>query len=110
MKTDNPLLKHWIKKVVSLIVVGVLFGWLYAWAAPRFYKPSNQAGLFMGVMHGALMPIAFPSLLLGEDVPIYSSNNTGRTYKIGYISGVNLCGLLFFGLAFRKPAATPVTR
>ncbi len=44
-----------------------------------------------------------PSLLLGKDVPIYGSTNAGRSYKVGYIVGVNLCGLVFFGLAFRQP-------
>jgi hypothetical protein len=49
------------------------------------------------------MPVALPSLLLGRDVPIYAPINTGRTYKLGYIAGINLCGLVFFGAAFRQP-------
>ena len=42
-----------------------------------------------------------PSLLEGEDVPIFAANSTGRNYKLGYIAGINGCGLIFFGLAFR---------
>jgi hypothetical protein len=57
----------------------------------------------MGIVHGALMPVALPSLLLGNDVPIYATTSTGRIYKLGYIAGINLCGLLFFGTAFRRP-------
>jgi hypothetical protein len=49
------------------------------------------------------MPVALPSLLLGNDVPIYATTSTGRIYKLGYIAGINLCGLLFFGTAFRRP-------
>jgi hypothetical protein len=96
-------LKHWFKKVASLLVVGVVFGYAYGWAAPRFYRPETPAGFWLGALHGALMPIALPSLLLGQDVPIYAVSNTGRIYKLGYIAGINLCGLVFFGLAFRKP-------
>lgn len=47
------------------------------------------------------MPVALPSLLMGSDAPIYSPRGDARSYKIGYIAGINLCGLIFFGLAFR---------
>jgi hypothetical protein len=53
------------------------------------------------------MPLALPSLLLGEDVEIYAAINTGRPYKIGYIIGLNLCGLAFFGSLFWRPRPRP---
>ncbi len=96
-------LKRWTVKIVTLVAAGLILGFAYAWVMPRFYGPERQAGFRLGVLHGALMPVALPSLLLGQDVPIYTNNNTGRTYKIGYIAGINLCGLVFFGLAFRQP-------
>jgi hypothetical protein len=40
---------------------------------------------------------------MGKDVNIYSEHNTGRGYKLGYIAGINLCGLAFFGGAFWRP-------
>jgi hypothetical protein len=55
------------------------------------------------MLHGALMPIALPTLVMGKDVTIYANHNSGRGYKIGYICGINLCGLIFFGLAFWRP-------
>lgn len=91
------------RKALSLVVAGIVLGWGYEWAAVRFYQPENTAGFWHGTLHGALMPAALPSLLLGKDVPIFAGNNTGRTYKIGYICGINACGLIFFGLAFRNP-------
>lgn len=91
------------KKAATLTLVGLLLGLSYDWAVPRLYGPEAVAGFRRGVLHGALMPVALPSLLLGKDVPIYAATNTGRTYKLGYIAGINLCGLLFFGLAFRRP-------
>jgi len=96
--------------VATLGVLGLIFGWGYDWAVPRFYRPERVAGFRLGVLHGALMPVALPSLLVGKDVPIYSPNSPGRAYKLGYIAGVNLCGLLFFGTAFRfvrKPGDAP---
>jgi hypothetical protein len=91
------------KKAAILLVVGVAFGWFYGWAAPWAFPAEPRAGFGRGVLHGALMPIALPSLLLGHDVEIYDANNSGRTYKLGYIVGINLCGLVFFGSAFWRP-------
>jgi hypothetical protein len=93
-------LRKWTVKVASLVLAGLVFGWAYAAAAPRLYRPDPPAGFWRGAVHGALMPVALPSLLLGRDVPIYAERTTGRPYKLGYIAGINLCGFIFFGLAF----------
>ena len=97
----------WVKrlavKTAILVLLGLVFGFAYDWAAPRFYAPGRVPGFGVGVLHGALMPVALPALLMGRDVPIYATNNTGRVYKIGYIAGINLCGLTFFGVAFWQP-------
>ncbi len=63
-------------------------------------RSARPAGLARGLVQGALMPMSMPNLLFGNDVTIYSINNTGLTYKIGYTAGVNGCGALFFGLFF----------
>ena len=96
-------LRRWGAKILSLVVTGVVFGLAYDWAAPRFYRPEQTPGFWMGALHGALMPVAAPSLLMGKDVPIYAPTNTGRGYKLGYIAGINGCGLVFFGLTFWQP-------
>ena len=90
-------------KAGTLVLFGLVFGFGYDWAAPRFYGPGRVAGFRLGVLHGALMPVALPSLLLGKDVPIYAEKNQGRIYKMGYIAGINACGFVFFGLAFWRP-------
>ena len=95
---------RWARKLATLIVAGVVLGWAYGAAVPRVYGPDETPGFWLGVAHGALMPAALPSLLMGRDVPIFAGRNTGRGYKIGYIAGINLCGLFFFGIAFRPPA------
>lgn len=61
---------------------------------------GRPAGFFRGVVQGALMPMALPNLLFGKDVTIYSSNNAGVAYKLGYTTGVNVCGAIFFGFFF----------
>jgi hypothetical protein len=96
-------LKRLVMKAVVLVLLGLALGFGYDWAAPRFYGPEHPAGFQFGVLHGALMPVALPGLLMGKDLPIYAPNNTGRRYKLGYIAGINLCGLLFFGVLFRRP-------
>jgi hypothetical protein len=96
-------LRGWAVKVGRLLLVGVLFGWAYAWAAPKAYRADAVPGFWMGCAHGGLMPIALPALLMGRDVPIYAERNTGRPYKLGYIAGINLCGFVFFGLLFLNP-------
>jgi hypothetical protein len=100
-------LKTILKKAVNLVIVGVIFGWVYAWASPHVFPRDINAGFGFGLAHGALMPMALPSLVIGKDVEIYAANNSGRLYKIGYIAGINLCGLVFFGSAFWRPAKKP---
>ena len=100
-------LRKWAGKIISLAITGLIFGLAYNWAAPRFYRPDQTPGFWMGALHGALMPVAAPSLLMGQDVPIYATANTGRGYKLGYIAGINGCGLVFFGLTFWQPKRKP---
>jgi hypothetical protein len=99
-------LRRMLRKALTLAVVTVVFGWFYGWASPWAFPKSRTAGFKYGVLHGALMPLSLPALLIGEDVPIYASDNSGRSYKIGYICGINACGLVFFGAAFRRPKIT----
>jgi hypothetical protein len=95
-----------LRRALTLVVLGVLSGMLYGWAAPWAYPEKEPVGFGYGVLHGAMMPISLPALLMGKDVPIYAAKNSGRGYKIGYICGINLCGLVFFGAAFRRPKVT----
>ena len=100
-------LHRWAAKIGSLLAAGLILGWVYDWTAPRLYPADVTAGFWRGAAHGALMPAALPSLLAGRNVPIFTERNLGRTYKLGYIAGINLCGLIFFGLAFRPGPSPP---
>ncbi len=93
-------LKHTVLKITVLVLLGLGFGYAHGWASTRLYGRDRVAGFHTGVIQGALMPSALPSLLMGKDLPIYAPNNEGRAYNIGYIFGINTCGTLFFGVGF----------
>ena len=100
---SRPTLKEVTTKIIVLVLLGALLGLGQGWAATRLYSPTRLAGFHTGVVEGALMPAAMPSLLMGKDLPIYAPNNTGRGYNIGFLLGINTCGTVFFGIAFWRP-------
>jgi hypothetical protein len=97
------VVRFWTIKITALVLLGVLWGVAYDWTAKRYYGPDRVAGFHSGVIQGALMPAALPTLLMGKDLPIYASNNIGRGYNIGFILGINACGTLFFSVGFWRP-------
>jgi hypothetical protein len=92
-----------LKKIIYFLSASLLLGWFYGWASPRAFPQDKKMGFGYGMLHGALMPLALPSLLMGQDVEIFAPGEVGRIYKIGYICGINLCGLSFFGPLFWRP-------
>ena len=95
--------KLWLKKIAYFLIASMLLGWFYGWSFPRAFPKDKPMGFGYGMLHGALMPLALPSLLMGQDVDIFAAVNSGRSYKIGYICGINVCGLSFFGPLFWRP-------
>ena len=102
--TKTPTIQHRIGKGVlrALIVLAVAgcIGWALNRSVSILNRDLRPAGFSRGMIHGALMPMALPNLLAGYDVAIYAAINNGRPYKLGYTLGVNICGLIFFGLFF----------
>jgi hypothetical protein len=89
-----------VRKVLQFFAMALLMGWL-AGAAVRWDGQLAEApGFFRGMLHGAIMPMAWPTLLAGQEQEIYATRNSGRVYKLGYSMGVNACGLVFFGFTF----------
>ena len=93
----------WLRKIAYFLTASLAIGWFYGWSSPRAFPKNTTFGFGYGMLHGALMPLALPSLLMGQDVQIFAPVNAGRIYKIGYICGINLCGLSFFGPLFWRP-------
>ena len=101
--TSSPKWGYKVIKIIALTLFSLALGFGYDRAAPRTYEPERVAGFFTGMMHGALMPAALPTLVFGKALPIYAQNNVGRGYNIGFILGLNTCGTFFFGIAFWHP-------
>jgi hypothetical protein len=98
-----PWLIGLLKRALRLVILGLVLTLFYSWAVPRFRPRQGSPGFAYGVLHGAIMPMALPALAAGQDVAIYAEQNAGRTYKLGYTIGINLCGLVVFGTAFWTP-------
>jgi hypothetical protein len=95
--------RRWVKTAVRLslvLLVAAAIGSLLTRVSASFDHSTHPAGFSLGVLQGALMPMSFPNLLVGHDVTIYSPHNTGVSYKLGYTTGVNGCGAVFFGVLF----------
>jgi hypothetical protein len=84
-------------RLALIVIITYGFGWVLNKSATSSDTRPQAAGFGRGMLHGALMPGAMPSLLFGKDVVIYSANNNGRLYKLGYTCGVNAMGAFFFG-------------
>ena len=98
-KPPPSRLKRILGRFLGIIGAAVVIGAVFHFVAQGAQR-LRPAGFKAGLAHGALMPMALPNLLVGDDVTIYAQENTGRLYKLGYTAGVNGCGLLFFGLFF----------
>jgi hypothetical protein len=93
----------WLKiglRVCVFLFMAAAIGAVLNRIANSLEHNSQPAGFTRGMLQGALMPMSLPNLLVGRDVTIYSQNNTGVSYKLGYTTGVNGCGALFFGVVF----------
>lgn len=106
-----PRRLHWAIRAALAVATALVLAWLCGAAMRADAKLTSPPGLFRGMLHGAMMPIAWPTLLAGQDQVIYAALNQGRVYKLGYSLGVNLSGMVFFGWFFlslsalrRKPA------
>jgi hypothetical protein len=87
-------------RIVLVLLVAVAIGMVLNRVAASLERNGRPAGFSRGMLQGALMPMSMPNLLVGRDITIYSLNNTGINYKLGYTLGVNGCGAFFFGFMF----------
>lgn len=100
---DSAPARPWRKisvRIATVLAAALLVGVAEHQISAALNRSAQPAGFARGMLQGALMPCAFPNLLVGNDVVIYSQNNTGIRYKLGYTCGVNACGAFFFGFFF----------
>lgn len=94
--------RAWMRRLLVGVALAFFVGWASSSAMRWDAGLSAPPGFGRGLMHGALMPLAWPGLLGGRDQRIYAEVNSGRTYKLGYSLGVNGCGMIFFGWFFAR--------
>ncbi len=92
--------RKFVRRFASFLILATLISWTLSRTSISLERSPRPAGFIRGMLQGALMPMALPNLLIGNDVTIYSARNTGLPYKLGYTVGVNMCGALFFGVFF----------
>lgn len=97
-----PRRRPWLRAVAAAVAVALFVGWFSGTAMRLDARIRTPPGFARGLLHGALMPLAWPGLLTGRDQEIYAQANLGRTYKLGYSLGVNVCGAVFFGWFFGR--------
>ena len=90
------------RRIATILAAALLLGFIIHRVSIALDRSPRPAGFLRGVLQGMLMPASLPNLLVGNDVIIYAQNNTGRTYKLGYTVGVNVCGAFFFGTFLRR--------
>ena len=74
------------KKIITGIILFLILINLSS-CAPSGYE-SGEAGFFSGIWHGFIIFFSLIGKLFGADVGIYSENNTGFFYWLGFIIGI----------------------
>jgi len=80
-------------KYASLILLCLLFLLLFTscTATPQDIEACREgepAGFLYGLWHGIIAPIAFIISLFTDSVSVYSVNNSGGWYDLGFLLGV----------------------
>ena len=89
-----------VRSIAFFVLLALVIGWILNCIATSLERTNRPAGFVRGMLQGALMPMAMPNLLVGKDITIYTLNNTGVPYKLGYTAGTNTAGAIFFGFFF----------
>ena len=97
--TPRRLLRA-VRSMIAIVLFAFVIGWILNRIAANLEQSTRPAGFVRGLVHGALMPMSLPNLLVGRDITIYAVNNTGVRYKLGYTAGTNTAGAIFFGVFF----------
>jgi hypothetical protein len=101
-ETPAALVRRLFPRIVGFFIVVTLVAWALQKSVAIDEAKGRPAGFVRGALHGALMPMALPALIMGRDVPIFAEHHAGQPYKLGYVVGVDVCGAIFFGLLYRR--------
>ena len=84
--------------LVTLVVAGCAAGPNAAAAGP-----AAEAGFWLGLWHGVIVPVTFVISLFTDDVNLYEVANNGNWYDFGFVLGLTVS---FGGSAGSGNAAT----
>ncbi|MGN6576519.1 MAG: hypothetical protein ACTHKG_12595 [Nocardioides sp.] len=62
---------------------------------------EGEAGFWLGLWHGLILPVTFVISLFTDDVSIYETANSGNWYDAGFVLGA-VCSLSGGGAASRS--------
>lgn len=68
--------------VLTLLLAGCAAGPNSAVAA------GSDAGFWLGLWHGVILPVTFVISLFTENVNVYEVDNTGNWYDVGFLLGL----------------------
>ncbi|QAY70497.1 hypothetical protein [Xylanimonas protaetiae] len=79
--------------VLALVVgAGLLLAACAAGANPQLATPppgaDEPAGFWLGLWHGAIVPVTFVVSLFRDSVSIYEVHNNGNWYDFGFVLGI----------------------
>ena len=100
--TISATIRRVFPRIIGFFIVVTFVAWALQKSVAIDEARGTPAGFVRGTLHGALMPMALPALVMGRDVPIFAEKHVGQLYKLGYVVGVDVCGAIFFGLLFRR--------
>ena len=70
--------------LVALVAVGCAAG------PNAAAGPAPEAGFWLGLWHGIIVPVTFVISLFTDDVNVYEVQNSGNWYDFGFILGVSM--------------------
>lgn len=79
------------KAHLSALLLAFLVTCTFSSCAPAGYT-SKEHGFLSGLVHGLVFVFALVGKLLGMDVGLYATHNTGFFYWLGFIIGIGGLG------------------
>jgi len=79
-----------VKKIILLCVITACMLVLLAGCVPGggAYSAEEPAGIFWGIWHGWIAPIALIMSLVNDQYSIYETYNTGFFYNLGFYAAI----------------------
>lgn len=97
---------------VLLLLVALLVSACAAGENPHVGRSAQDAGFWLGLWHGFIVPVTFVISLFTDSVNVYAVRNNGNWYDAGYVLGLSMAfgGASQSGAAGRRARSAPSSR